>query len=116
MAEKNIATRIQESRRHHELSGHQANVPQHEAIGESAWASTENHREYISEAQFGFLKGNPQLMLFLRYDSCKKDTEKDNKTYSVCSLVQKKHTTESQGKNFIGECDTRGFQRRTSDW
>ena len=48
---------------------------------------------------------------------CKKDTEKDScKTYTLGSLIWKKHTPESEGKNCIGACETRGCQRSTSDW
>ena len=38
--------------------------------------------------------------------TCKKDTEKDNNTYTMYSLIWKKHTTESRGKNCIGACET----------
>ena len=41
----------------------------------------------ISEHPFGFVYGNPQLMLFLRYNSCKKDKEKDTNTCTVCLLI-----------------------------
>ena len=34
---------------------------------------------------------------------------------SHCSLIWKKHTTESPGKNCIGACETRVCQRCTSD-
>ncbi len=58
----------------------------------------------ISEEQFGFAKGKSTTDAIFALNSCKKDTEKDSKTYTVYSLIWRKHRTESRGKNCIDAC------------
>ena len=67
----------------------------------------------ISEVQFEFVKGESTTNATVVQERYR---EKDSKTYTVCSLIWRKHTTESRGKNCIGACETRGCQRSTSDW
>ena len=70
----------------------------------------------ISEEQFGFMKGKPQLMHFCAKTTARKIQRRTARLTRVYSLIWKKPTTEFRGKNCIGACETRGCQRSTSDW
>ena len=72
----------------------------------------------ISEEQFGFMKGKSTTdAIFCAAAAARKmQRSNDSKIYTVCSLIWKKHTTKSQGKNRIGVPGTRGYQRSALDW
>ena len=72
----------------------------------------------ISEEQFGFMNGKYTTdAIFCAKTPERKIQRRISRLSQVlCSLIWKKHTTESQGKSCIGERETRGYQRSTSDW
>ena len=56
----------------------------------------------IGEEQFGFVKGKSTADAILCKDSCKKDTEKDSKIYTVYSLIWKKNLRQgSEGRTVL---------------
>ena len=66
----------------------------------------------ISEEQFGFMKGKSTTgaIFVLR------QLQERYRDRMMFFDLEKKHTTESQGKNRIDVRGTRGYQRSTSDW
>ena len=72
----------------------------------------------ISEEQFGIMKGKSTTDAIFAAKTAARNMQRsnDSKIYTVCSLIWKKHTTESQGKNRIGVRGTREYQRSTLDW
>ena len=66
----------------------------------------------ISKEQFGFMKGKSTTgaIFVLR------QLQERYRDRMMFFDLEKKHTTESQGKNRIGVRGTRGYQRSTSDW
>ena len=70
-----------------------------------------------SEEQFVFVKGKSTTdAMFALRQLQERYREGQQDLHCVFNYLKKKHTTESRGKNCIGACETRVFQRSTSDW
>ena len=61
----------------------------------------------ISEEQLGFVKGNSTIGAVCALTQLQERHREDSKTYTVCSLIWKKHTTDRVPRD-IGACETRG--------
>ena len=70
----------------------------------------------ISEEQFVFVKGKSTTdAMFALRQLQERYREGQQDLHCVFNYLEKKHTTESRGKNCIGAFETRVFQRSTSD-
>ena len=62
-------------------------------------------------------KENPQHICYFCANTAARKIQRRTARLTLCiHWYGKKPTTEFRGKNYIGACEKRGFQRSTSDW